>query len=121
MQMMTREHKRIQLVMHWKNMLNRIGETPKNKRLNIMINSDEVTGENIQEHHLYWSQIPNHPYRILIVGDSGSGKTNALLNLINHQPDIDKIYMYVKDPYEPEYQLTVKKHQDVDVKHFKDP
>ena len=35
--------------------------------------------------------IPDHPYRILIIGDTGSGKLNALLNLINIQPDIDKI------------------------------
>ena len=44
--------------------------------------------------------IPDHPYRILIIGGSGSGKENALLNLINNQPDIDKIYFYAKDPYE---------------------
>ena len=41
--------------------------------------------------------IPNHPYRILIIGGSGSGKTNALLNLINNQLDIDEIYLYAKD------------------------
>ena len=45
-------------------------------------------------------QIPDHPYRIFIIGGSGSGKTNSLFNLINHQSDIDKIYLYVKDPYE---------------------
>ena len=42
---------------------------------------------------------------ILIIGGSGSGKTNALLNLINNQPDIDKIYLYAKDPYEDKYQF----------------
>ena len=42
--------------------------------------------------------IPDHPYRILIIGESGCGKTNALLNLINNQPDIDEIYLYAKDP-----------------------
>ena len=41
-----------------------------------------------------WPDIPDHPYRILIIGSSGSGKTNALLNLINHEPYIDKIYFY---------------------------
>ena len=63
-----------------------------------MINFDDYTNENIIEHNSKWS-IPDHPYRILIVGGSGSGKTNALLNLINNQPDIDKIYLYAKDPY----------------------
>ena len=45
----------------------------------------------------------DHPYRILIIGGSASGKTNALLNLINHEPDIDKIYLYAKDPFEAKY------------------
>ena len=45
--------------------------------------------------------IPDHPYRILIIGGSGSGKTNLLLNLIKHQrPDTDQIYLYVKDRFE---------------------
>ena len=45
----------------------------------------------------------------MIIGGSGSGKTNALLNLINHEPDIDKIYLYAKDPYEAKYQLLINK------------
>ena len=65
-----------------------------------MINFDEYTNENIIEHYSRWPYIPAHPYIILFVGGSGSGKTNALLNLINNQPDIDKIYLYPKDPYE---------------------
>ena len=56
-----------------------------------MINFDDYTNENKREHNLEWLYIPNHPYRILIVGGSGSGKTNALPNLMNNQPDIDKI------------------------------
>ena len=60
-----------------------------------MINFDDYTHENKIEHNLSWSYIPDHPYRILIVGVSGSGKSNALLNLINNQPDIDKVYLYV--------------------------
>ena len=48
-----------------------------------MINFDDVTKENIKEHNPNWPQIPDHPYRILIIGGSGSGKTNSLLNLIN--------------------------------------
>ena len=61
-----------------------------------MINFDDYTNENIVEHNSMWPYIPDHPYRILIICGSGSGKTNALLNLINNQPDIDKIYLYVK-------------------------
>ena len=48
-----------------------------------------------------WIYIPNHPYRFLIIGGSGSGKTNVLLNLIkNQRPDVDEIYLYVRDPFE---------------------
>ena len=65
-----------------------------------MINFDDYTNENIVQHHSKWPYIADHPYRILIIGGSGSGKTNALLNLINNQPDIHKIYLYAKDPYE---------------------
>ena len=65
-----------------------------------MINFDDYTNENIAEHNSKWPYIPDHPYRILIIGGSGSGKTNALLNLINNHPDIDKIYLYAKDSNE---------------------
>ena len=64
-----------------------------------MINFDEYTNESKIEHNSKWPYIPDHPYRILIIGGSGSGK-NALLNLINNQPNIDQIYLYAKDPYE---------------------
>ena len=56
-----------------------------------MINFDGYTNENKTEHKLKWPYILDHPYRILIAGGSGSGETNALLNLINNQPDIDNI------------------------------
>ena len=56
-----------------------------------MINFDDYTNENIIEHNSKWPSIPDHPYRILIIGGSGSGKTNALLNLINNQQDT---YLY---------------------------
>ena len=54
-----------------------------------------------------WPYIPDQPYRILIIGGSGSGKTNALLNLIDNQPDINKIYLHTKDPYEAKYQYLI--------------
>ena len=75
-----------------------------------MIHFDDYTNENKREHNPKWPYISDHPYRILIIGGSGSGKTNALLNLINNQPDIDKIYLYAKDPYEAKDQYLVKKH-----------
>ena len=49
------------------------------------------------------------PCRILIIGGSGSGKADVLLNIINHEPDIDKIYLYAKNPSEPKYQLLINK------------
>ena len=66
-----------------------------------MINFDEYTNENKIEHNLKWPYIPDDLYRILIVGGYGSGKTNALLNLINNQPNIDKIYLYLSFTYYP--------------------
>ena len=76
-----------------------------------MINFDEYSNKNKRKHNLNWQYILDHPYRILIIGGSGSGKTNALLNLINNQPDIDKIYLYAKDPDEDKYQLHTLKSQ----------
>ena len=61
-----------------------------------MINFDDYENENNTEHNQKWPYISDHPYRILIIGGSGSGKTGALLNLINNQPDTDKIYLYAK-------------------------
>ena len=58
-----------------------------------MINFDDYADENKTEHNLKWPYIYNYLYRILIIGGSVSGKTNVLLNLINNQPDIDKIYI----------------------------
>ena len=65
-----------------------------------MINFDDYTDENKTKQNLKWSYTPYHPYRILIIGGFGSGKTNALLNLTNNQSDIDKIYLQAKDSYE---------------------
>ena len=78
-----------------------------------MINFDNYTNENITPHNESWSNIPDHPYRILIVGGSGSGKMNLLLNLINKEPDIDKTYLYVKEPYEAKYQFLIDKRESV--------
>ena len=91
-----------------------------------MINFDDYPNENktmqeLRSHNLKWPYNSDHPYRILIIGGSGSGKTNALLNLINNQPDIDKIYLYAKDPYEAKYQYLINKREGVGINHFNDP
>ena len=76
-----------------------------------MFNFDYITKGDIKEHNKNWSGIPDHPYRILIVRVSGSGKTNASLNLINNEPDIDKNVLYAKDPFEVKYQLRINKRE----------
>ena len=86
-----------------------------------MINFDDYMNKNKTKHNKKWPYIPDHSYRILIIGGSGSGKTNALLNLIENQPDIDKIYLYAKDPYEAKYQYLINKRESVGINHFNDP
>ena len=85
-----------------------------------MSNFDDASKENIKYHNPNWPQIPDHPYRILIIGDSGSGKTNSLFNLISQQPVIDKIYLYAKDPYEAKYQSLINKRESTALKHSND-
>ena len=87
-------------------MQNRAARISKHK----IINFDDYTNENKKEHNAKWPHIPDHSCRILVTICSGSGKTNALVNLINSQPDIDKIYLYVKDPYEAKCQYLINKH-----------
>ena len=58
-------------------------------------------------HNPNWPNISGYPYRILIIDGSGSGKTNVLLNLIKHHgPDVDKVYLYFKDPFESKYHIN---------------
>ena len=85
-----------------------------------MINFDDYTNENKIVHNSKWPYIPDHPHRILIADGSGSGKTNTLFNLINNHPDIDKTYLYAKDPYETKYQYLINKRQKVGLNHFDD-
>ena len=86
-----------------------------------MINFDDYTNENKTEHNSKWPYIPDYPYRIVLVEGSGSGKTNALLNLINSQPDIDKIYLHAKYPSEVKYQYLINKRERVELDHFNGP
>ena len=77
-----------------------------------MFNLGYLTKRKIKEHNGNWLQILNHPCRMLITGGSTSGKTNALLNIMSHQTDIDKIYLYAKQ------QLLTNKPEEADIKHF---
>ena len=85
-----------------------------------MINFDDVTEENIKEHNPNWPQIPDHPYRILLIAGAGSGKMNSLFGLINHQLDIDKIYLYAQDLCEAKYQFLINKQERAGLKYLND-
>ena len=78
---------------------------------------DYITKEGIKGHNPNWPQIPEHPYRILIVGGSGSEETNALLD---HEPDIDKFSLYAKDSYEAKYQSLINKRETTGIKYLVD-
>ena len=77
-----------------------------------MINFDCITKKDIKLHNSNWPKIPEHPYRILIIGGTGSGRTSELLNLIKQQDDddysiIDKIYLHSKYPFEAKCQYLI--------------
>ena len=86
-----------------------------------MINLDSITNENNKKHNEKWPYIPDHLYTILVIGSSGSGKTITLLNLINEQHDIDRIYLYARNLNKPKYKILVKKREDTGKKHLNDP
>ena len=73
-----------------------------------IINVDDNTNQNQTELNLNW------PF-------TGYRKTKAVLNLISNQPDIDKIYLYAKDPYEAKYQYLFEKREKVGLNHYEDP
>ena len=84
-----------------------------------MFNFDYVINEDIKEHNPNWPEIPDRGYRILIIRGCGSGKRNALLNLIDNEPDVDKTYLYVKDPSETKYKLIMNQ-ESTRLKYFND-
>ena len=85
-----------------------------------MINLDNIVNNNNEKHNEKWPYIPDHPHRILIIGGSGSEKTNTLLYLINEQKDTDKIYLYAKDLSESKYEYLVKNRETAGIKHLND-
>ena len=85
-----------------------------------MFNLDDITNENNKEQNKKWPFIPDYPCRVLVNGGSGSIKTNALLDLIKEQDDIDKIYLYAIDLSEAKYEFFVKKREDAGIKHLND-
>ena len=86
-----------------------------------MINLDSITNENNKKRNEQWPYILDHPYRIIIISGSGSGKTSALSNLINEQNDIDNIYLYVRELSDPECEYLIKKRKDAWIKHVSNP
>ena len=75
------------------------------------IQLNTITIGHLFQDYLYW---------ILVIGGSGSGETNVLLNLIENQPDIDKLYLYAKDPYEVKHLYLINKREVVGISHFND-
>ena len=86
-----------------------------------MINLDSIINKNNKKHNEKWPYIPDHPYRILIISGSRSGKTNTLLNLINEQRDIDKNFLYAKDLSEYKYEYMIKNRENIGIKHVNNP
>ena len=85
------------------------------------MNLDSITNENNKNYNGNWPYIPDHPYRILIIGGSESGKRSTLLNLIKEQNDIDKIDLHAKDLSKLKYKCSIKKREIAEIKHLNDP
>ena len=87
------------------------------------LNDHEKYGQSVEiSLNQNWPYIPDHPYRILIIGGSGSGKSNVLSNLIKHErPDIYKNYLHVKDPFVSKYQLLINGREKVGIIKLKNP
>ena len=81
-----------------------------------MIKFYVVTKEYIKEHNWNWPKITDQQFRVLIMEGSGSGKTNSLFNLISLQPDIDKVYLYDRNPYKEKEVLLINKRENTYLK-----
>ena len=89
--------------------------TEKQKKKSLALITFQKTSWNIIPN---WQNNPDNPYRILIIGGSGSGKSSTLFNLISQEIDIDEICLYAKDPYESKNQLLYNKRKNSSLKHF---
>ena len=87
--------------------------------LNIMINFDLVNN-NIKNNNTNNIYSYTHPFRILIISPSGSGKTNLLRDIINEREDIDKIYLFARDLNEHKYELLINTRKKVGINHCND-
>ena len=88
------KHMKLGKILYGRKKLSKLSLQENSKVLNV----DYITKKDIKEHNTKWPETPDHPHRILIIGGFGSTKTNPILNLINHEPDVEKIYLYAKDP-----------------------
>ena len=89
-----------------------------------MVNLDDITNTNDKDHNKKWPYITDHSYKMLIIEGSGSGKSNALINLIKGQYSdslIDKIYLHAKNLSESKSWFLIKKRENVGIKHLNDP
>ena len=82
-----------------------------------MLNLDDIVSNKKKSS----SEYNDWPFRMLIIGSSGSGKTNTLLRLIDKFHPIDKIYLYAKDTDEPKYQYLINKREQAGIKNLNDP
>ena len=81
-----------------------------------MLNLDDILSNNKSS-----SERNDCPFRMLIIGPSGSSKTNTLLHLINNLHPIDKIYLYAKDIDEKKYQFLINKREQAGLQNLNDP
>ena len=93
----------------------------QNVRVTAFIVSELSRGnQKKEEHNPNWPKTPDDPYRIQITRGPGSGKTNSSFDLIRQQPNINKVYLYAKDPYEAKCQFLINKRKSTGLKHFYD-